>query len=204
MKKKAIIFISGRGSNLMAILNAVKGGYLKNLEISMIIADNVNAPGLTKAKNARINADFVYAGARKSEFSEKGVENYLDLINKIKPDYIFLAGFMRIIPERIIQSVEYVLNIHPSLLPSFKGLNVQKQALDYGVKISGCTVHFVDTNVDNGPIIIQRVVPVFDNDTIETLSKRILKEEHKAYPKAIWLLINDKLKINDRIVKIVE
>lgn len=204
MKKKAIIFISGRGSNSITILNAVKDGYLKNLEINMIISDNSNAPGLKKAKKAGFNAIFVNAGAKKSKFSERGMENYLNLIRKIKPDYIFLAGFMRIIPERIIKSVKYVLNIHPSLLPSFKGLDVQKQALDYGVKISGCTVHFVDTNVDNGPIIIQRVVPVFDNDTVEILSQRILKEEHKAYTEAIWLLINNKLKIRDRIVEILE
>ncbi len=204
MTKRAIILISGRGSNLLAIIKAVKEGYLKDLEIIKVISDNPEAPGIEKAKAEGYDATYVSPGAKKARFDEEGLKRYVGIIRESGANYIFLAGFMRILDEKIINSVDAVLNIHPSLLPSFKGLNAQKQAIEYGVKVSGCTVHFVDAGVDTGPIIIQRTVPVYADDTEESLAERILAEEHKAYPYAIKKLIEDKLEIHGRIVKIKE
>ncbi|RKX68083.1 phosphoribosylglycinamide formyltransferase [candidate division TA06 bacterium] len=199
-----MIFISGRGSNLLAIAKSVEEGYIRNLDIVKVISDNPEAEGLFKIREKGIDSIYVYPGEKISRFDDEGVKRYMEVINKYDADYIFLAGFMRILDKRIIDSVDYVLNIHPSLLPSFKGLHAQRQAIEYGVKVSGCTVHFVDTDVDTGPIILQRTVPVFADDTEETLSERILKEEHKAYPDAIKLLVENRLEINGRIVKIKE
>ena len=172
------------------------------MEIVKVISDNEDAPGIIKARREGIDAIYLSPGKSKSKFDKEGVKRYVENIKIYKADYIFLAGFMRILDNEIINSVEYVLNIHPSLLPSFKGLFAQRQAIEYGVKISGCTVHFVDSGVDTGPIIIQRSVPVYDDDTEKTLESRILSEEHRAYPDAIKLLVENKLEINGRIVKI--
>ncbi|NIA23109.1 MAG: phosphoribosylglycinamide formyltransferase [Proteobacteria bacterium] len=189
---------------MLAIIRAVKKGYIKSLDIVKVVSDNANAPGIFKAREMGIDSVYISPGEMKARFDEKGVKRYTEVIKKYNADYIFLAGFMRILDKRIIDSVDSVLNIHPSLLPSFKGLHAQRQAIEYGVKVSGCTVHFVDAGVDTGSIVIQRTVPVFVDDTEETLADRILTEEHKAYPDAIKLLIENKLQINGRIVKIKE
>ena len=189
---------------MLAIAKSVEEGYIRNLDIVKVISDNPEAEGLFKIREKGIDSIYVSPGEKISRFDDEGVKRYMEVINKYDADYIFLAGFMRILDKRIIDSVDYVLNIHPSLLPSFKGLHAQRQAIEYGVKVSGCTVHFVDTDVDTGPIILQRTVPVFADDTEETLSERILKEEHKAYPDAIKLLVENRLEINGRIVKIKE
>jgi phosphoribosylglycinamide formyltransferase 1 len=192
------ILISGRGSNMKAILSAVKAGKIKNVKPSVVISNNPNAAGLRLASERfKIPIKVVLSNATKgwdydqrivSALSEHGVTPESGLI--------CLAGFMRIIsPEFVRLYKRRIMNIHPSLLPSFAGLHAQKQAIEYGVKIAGCTVHFVDEGVDSGPIILQKAVDVFDWDSEETLSSRILKQEHKLYPRTVKLFVEGKLEV---------
>ncbi len=190
------VLISGNGSNLQSIIDNIEKGTLQAV-IKIVISNNPDAYGIIRAKKHGItvvvlkNSDF----KNKEEFDS-------ELINTLKKhdvELVTLAGFMRIISPRFLQAFPgRVMNIHPALLPSFPGLHGQKQAVDYGVKVSGCTVHFVDEGVDTGPIIIQRAVPVLDDDTEETLAIRILKEEHEIYPQAIQLFADGKLEIRGR------
>jgi phosphoribosylglycinamide formyltransferase 1 len=194
------ILISGNGSNLQSIIDHIEKGSLKAI-IKIVISNNPDAYGLTRAKKHGIpivvlkNGDF----KNKEDFD-------LELINILKNnsvDLVILAGFMRIITSTILNAFpQKIMNIHPALLPSFPGIHGQKQALEYGVKLSGCTVHFVDEGVDTGPIIIQNAVQVFDDDTEETLAARILKEEHRIYPQAIQLFSEGKIEIKGRKVRI--
>jgi phosphoribosylglycinamide formyltransferase-1 len=194
------ILISGNGSNLQSIIDHIEKGSLKAI-IKIVISNNPDAYGLTRAKKHGIpivvlkNGDF----KNKEDFD-------LELINILKNnsvDLVILAGFMRIITSTILNAFpQKIMNIHPALLPSFPGIHGQKQALEYGVKLSGCTVHFVDEGVDTGPIIIQSAVQVFDDDTEETLAARILKEEHWIYPRAIQLFSEGKIEIKGRKVRI--
>jgi len=194
------VLISGNGSNLQSIIDHIEKGSLKAI-IKIVISNNPEAYGLTRAKKHRIpvvvlkNGDF----KNKEEFD-------LELINILKKnsvDLVILAGFMRIITSTILNAFpQKIMNIHPALLPSFPGIHGQKQALEYGVKLSGCTVHFVDEGVDTGPIIIQSAVQVFDDDTEEILAARILKEEHRIYPQAIQLFAEGKIEIKGRKVSI--
>jgi phosphoribosylglycinamide formyltransferase-1 len=194
------ILISGNGSNLQSIIDHIEKGSLKAI-IKIVISNNPDAYGLTRAKKHGIpivvlkNGDF----KNKEDFD-------LELINILKNnsvDLVILAGFMRIITSTILNAFpQKIMNIHPALLPSFPGIHGQKQALEYGVKLSGCTVHFVDEGVDTGPIIIQSAVQVFDDDTEETLAARILKEEHRIYPQAIQLFAEGKIEIKGRKVRI--
>ena len=194
------VLISGNGSNLQSIIDHIEKGSLKAI-IKIVISNNPDAYGITRAKKHGIpvvvlkNGDFKNKEAFDLELIRILKNNYVDLV--------ILAGFMRIITPALLNAFpQKIMNIHPALLPSFPGIHGQKQALDYGVKLSGCTVHFVDEGVDTGPIIIQSAVQVFDDDTEETLAERILKEEHKIYPQAIQLFSEGKIEIKGRKVRI--
>jgi phosphoribosylglycinamide formyltransferase-1 len=194
------VLISGSGSNLQSIIDNIEKGSLKAV-IKIVISNKPDAFGITRAKKHGIPVAVV-----KNENFKNKEEYNLELVKILKDngvDLVILAGFMRIMTPPFLKAFSgKIMNIHPALLPSFPGLHGQKQALEYGVKFSGCTVHFVDEGVDTGPIIIQSVVPVHDDDTEETLSARILKEEHKIYPQAIQLFANGRLEIKGRKVRI--
>ncbi len=195
------VLISGRGSNLQSIIDNVESGYIPNARVSVVISDKRDAYGLERAMNHGINALFIDPAAYESK---KHFENaLLESLAKFSTDVLLLAGFMRILGSNVIKAYNNrVMNIHPALLPSFKGLNAQKQALDYGVKISGCTVHFVDEGMDSGPIILQKSVPVLDSDTEESLSERILAQEHIIFPEAVKLFAEGRLYVKGRRVHI--
>ena len=195
------ILISGRGSNMENILKSIKKNKIP-VNPAVVISNKSDAKGLAIAKKLGVKSEIVESNGLKGgswEYDSKLVtvlEKY-----KVTPQngLICLAGFMRILsPEFIRHYKGRILNIHPAILPSFPGLHSQRQALDHGVKYAGCTVHFVDEGVDTGPIILQSIVKVKDNDTEETLSKRILKQEHKIYPKAVKMFAKGKIKISGR------
>ncbi len=177
------ILISGRGSNLMALHQHIQTGGLK-AQICIVISNNADAPGLAWAQKQGLNAMAVL----RPDFSSKAEYEHklLELLKQNHVELVVLAGYMAILGKPFIQAFRNrIINIHPSLLPAFRGLHPQRQALAAGVKVSGLTVHFVDEGVDTGPIILQQIVPVLDGDTEETLSERILKEEHTCYAQAI-------------------
>ena len=187
------VLVSGRGSNLQAILDAVDERRL-NARVRVVISDRKDAYALERAARHQVETSFVDPSAADSR------EDYdRALVSKLREeavDLVVLAGFMRILSPLFIESFKNrVMNIHPALLPSFPGLHVQKKALEHGVKFSGCTVHFVDAGIDTGPVIIQAVVPVLDDDTEESLSERILRQEHRVYPRAIQLYAEGRLKV---------
>ena len=194
------ILISGNGSNLQSIIDYIEKGSLK-ATIKIVISNNPDAYGITRAKKHGIPVVVL----KKGDFKNKE-EFDLELINILKNnsvDLVILAGFMRVLTPTFLKAfTQKIMNIHPALLPSFPGIHGQKQALEYGVKLSGCTVHFVDEGVDTGPIIIQSAVQVFDDDTEETLAARILKEEHRIYPQAIQFYTEGKIEIKGRKVRI--
>jgi len=195
------ILISGRGSNMEAILKAIKKQKIP-ITPSIVISNNPDAKGLEIARKLGVNTKVIpskgFSGTR-WEYDQLIIQCLEEHKVTPKNGLVCLAGFMRIIsPEFSAKYKNKILNIHPAILPAFPGLHAQKQALDYGVKYSGCTVHFVDSGVDTGPIILQEIVPVKDGDTEETLSKRILAKEHKAYAKAVRLIAEGKIKINGR------
>ena len=194
------VLISGRGTNLQSIIDHIEAGKIP-AQIQVVISDKKEAYGLERARRHGIEAIFIDPkGYSSKEEFEKAIGDELD---KREVELVCLAGFMRILsPYFVSRFRNRIINIHPALLPSFPGLRGQKQALDYGVKIAGCTVHFVTEEVDAGPIIIQAAVPVFDNDDEETLSERILRYEHKIYPMAIKLIAEGRVKIEGRKVKI--
>ena len=198
MSKKIGVVVSGRGSNLQSIIDHIAEGKL-NVEIAVVVSDHKEAFALERAAKAGIPTAVVERkGCKdKAEFEDK-----IDAaLREAGAEVVVLAGFMRILTGHFISRWEHkIINIHPALLPSFKGLDAQGQAVDYGVKVAGCTVHFVDEGTDTGPIILQKVVPVLDDDTEETLAARILVEEHKALPEAIQLWEDGKLTIKGRKV----
>jgi len=177
------ILISGRGSNMVALADSVEEGRIPNAEIAVVVSDQANAAGLVKARKRGIETLVIERRGRTREEHDREIVEALRARNI---DLICLAGYMRILSRGFIDAYRgCILNIHPSLLPSFPGLDAQQQALEHGVKLTGCTVHFVDETLDGGPIISQRVVPVHEEDTAETLSARILIEEHKLYAEAV-------------------
>ena len=181
------ILISGRGSNMVALADSVEEGRIPNAEIAVVVSDQANAAGLVKARKRGIETLVIERRGRRPEEHDREIVEALRARNL---DLICLAGYMRILSRAFIDAYRgRILNIHPSLLPSFPGLDAQKQALEHGVKWTGCTVHFVDETLDGGPIILQRVVPVHEDDTAGTLSARILIEEHKLYPEAVVLVL---------------
>lgn len=198
MSKKIGVVVSGRGSNLQSIIDHIAEGKL-NVEIAVVVSDHKEAFALERAAKAGIPTAVV---ERKGCKDKAEFEDRIDAaLREAGAEVVVLAGFMRILTGHFISRWEHkIINIHPALLPSFKGLDAQGQAVDYGVKVAGCTVHFVDEGTDTGPIILQKVVPVLDDDTEETLAARILKEEHKALPEAIQLWADGKLTIKGRKV----
>jgi phosphoribosylglycinamide formyltransferase 1 len=198
-KVKLGVLVSGRGSNLQAIIDNIEQGFLP-AEIAVVISDQHDAYALERARKHNIPAIHMSATAFKRKRDEYDAFLVTEL-QKNKVELVCLAGFMRIITPTLIKAFpNRILNIHPALLPAFPGLHVQKAALDHGVKFSGCTVHFVDEGMDTGPIIIQAVVPILDDDTEDSLSERILKQEHKIYSRAIHLYAEGKLKIEGKRV----
>ena len=195
--KRLGILLSGRGSNFQAIARAVEAGTL-DAEIAVVISNRPDAPGLEIARSLGLKAvGLTSKGIDRETFDRQLVA----LLNEHEVDLVCLAGYMRLLSGYFVRSFPMrVLNIHPSLLPAFVGLDAQHQALLYGVKYSGCTVHFVDENLDSGPIVQQSVVPVFDGDTAETLSARILAEEHRIYPEAIGRVIKGDYHLDGRRV----
>ena len=177
------ILLSGRGSNFLAIAKAISEQRLPGAEIAVVLSNVEDAPGLAAARELNLPAFVVpSAGRRRAEHDAEMIAR----LHHHKVDLVCLAGYMRIIsPAFIAAFPNRILNVHPSLLPVFPGLDAQKQAFDYGAKVAGCSVHFVDEAVDHGVIILQKTVPVSDHDTAETLSARILEQEHLAYPEAI-------------------
>lgn len=195
------ILCSGRGSNLKAIIEAIKKRQMP-AKIGIVLTDNKNAKALEYAKKAGISASVVERNiyVSKNDFEKSLIKK----LHSHQVDVVILAGFMRILSPNFIREFQgKILNIHPSLLPAFKGAHAQRDALDYGVKFSGCTVHFVDEGMDTGPIILQQIVPVEADDTEETLAQRILQEEHILYPKAIELFLQGRLFIEGRKVHIL-
>jgi phosphoribosylglycinamide formyltransferase-1 len=191
------ILLSGRGSNFDAIADHIDSGKLQ-AEIAVVISNVETAAGLEHARDRGLHTAYIPSRQRaREEFDRDAVE----LLRRHQVSLVVLAGFMRIVSRVFIEAFPYgILNIHPSLLPAFPGTDVQRKALDYGVKFSGCTVHFVDDSLDGGPIVLQAAVPVLDNDTAETLAARILKEEHRIYSDAIGLVLAGRCEIVGRRV----
>jgi phosphoribosylglycinamide formyltransferase-1 len=197
------VLASGRGSNLQALIDSSRAGRL-DAEIAIVISDVADAKALDRARQTGIEARYVDPGVKGARLSVQSENQIIGLLEEFRVDVVALAGFMRILSPGFVRRFKWrIMNIHPSLLPSFPGLRVQKKALDYGVKFSGCTVHFVDEGVDTGPIIVQAAVPVLEGDTEEKLSERILREEHRIYPEAIQLLAEGRLRIEGRVVHIL-
>jgi len=194
------VLASGRGSNFQSIIDEIEKGSLI-AEIRLLIVDNPSAYAIERAKKHSIEC--IYINPKEFDSKHSFFMHIAEELKQRDVELIILAGFMRIVGKPLIEAFpNRIMNIHPSLLPSFPGLHGQKQAIDYGVKISGCTVHFVDEGIDTGPIIIQASVPVSPDDTEETLSERILKMEHKIFPEAIRLYAEGRLKVEGRVVKV--
>jgi phosphoribosylglycinamide formyltransferase 1 len=190
------ILLSGRGSNFLAIAKAIHERRLLGAEIAVVLSNLEDAPGLTAAHELNLPAFAITSAGRKR--AEHDAE-MIARLHQHKVDLVCLAGYMRIISPVFVQAFpNRILNVHPSLLPAFPGLDAQGQALKYGARVAGCTVHFVDEAVDHGVIILQKTVPVHDDDTEETLSARILEQEHRAYPEAISTVLSEEYVIEDR------
>ncbi len=204
-KLRVGVLASGRGSNLQAVLDAIEAGIL-DAQVAVVLCNKKDAQALERARRHGLPDAFLdpkpFAGQADSrEAYDRAV---LDVLRKHDVELVALAGYMRIVTPVLISAYPYrIMNIHPSLLPSFPGLEVQRKALEWGVKISGCTVHFVTEGVDEGPIIIQATVPVLEGDSADTLAARILAEEHRIYPRAIQLYAEGRLLVDGRRVRIV-
>src|SRR6516165_8820108 len=198
MAKRIGVLLSGRGSNFEPLAESVSAGRIRNAEIAVVISNKPDAAGLEKARARGIPARAIASKGLEREVYDRQVAAVLQ---EYRVDLVCLAGYMRLLsPYFIAAFPQKILNIHPSLLPSFPGLESQKQALDHGVKFAGCTVHFVDENLDAGPIILQAVVPVLDADDEDALSRRILAEEHRIYSEAVKIVLAGKYRIEGRRV----
>jgi phosphoribosylglycinamide formyltransferase 1 len=198
MKKRIGVLLSGRGSNFEALAEGVSSGRIPNAEIAIVVSNQPDALGLKRAEARGIPTRMIPSKGLQREAYDRQVAAVLQ---EHKVDLICLAGYMRLLsPYFVAAFPQKILNIHPSLLPSFPGLEAQKQALEHGVKFAGCTVHFVDENLDAGPIILQAIVPVLDGDDEHALSERILKEEHRIYSEAARIVLEGKYKIEGRRV----
>ncbi len=195
--KRLAILLSGRGSNFEAIADSIQEGY-SPARIELVLSNVASAAGLEKARRRGLKTVVIASkGVAREDYDRRLVEE----LRRHRVDLVCLAGFMRILSPFFIQSFpNRILNIHPSLLPAFPGLHPQRQALAYGVRFSGCTVHLVDEGVDSGPILLQAVVPVLEGDDEETLSRRILAEEHRLYPKAIGMVVREEIHLEGRRV----
>lgn len=202
---KLAILISGRGSNLRSILRAIKTRTLTGTNAKVVISNNPQARGIAIAKQFNIATEILSPSGLRGWSYDKRLVSLLEKYD-VSPSngLVCLAGYMRVLsPEFVAKYKMRIINVHPSLLPSFPGLRAQKQALEYGVKVSGCTIHFVDEKVDSGSILLQRSVRVLDSDSEETLSKRILAQEHKLYPQAIRLIAERRVTLKGRKVILI-
>src|SRR4051794_17235530 len=197
-KKQLGILLSGRGSNFVAIADSIAAGRIANAEIAVVVSNRADAPGIAIAKERGLDARVIPSKGKTREQHDAEV---IAALREKKVELVCLAGYMRLLsPEFIRAFPNRILNIHPSLLPAFPGLDAQQQAFDYGVKVSGCTVHFVDEHLDHGAIIIQKSVAVLQTDDAHTLAERILEQEHKAYTEAINLVLGGNYEIVGRRV----
>jgi len=198
MKKRIGVLLSGRGSNFEALADSVAAGRIPNAEIAIVISNRENAPGIEKARARGIPAQAIPSRGLEREPYDKLVIAGLE---EKKVDLVCLAGYMRLLSPAFVAAYRgRILNIHPSLLPAFPGLESQRQAIEHGAKFLGCTVHFVDENLDAGPIILQAAVPIRDDDTPETLSARVLKEEHRIYTEAVRIVLEGRYRMEGRRV----
>lgn len=195
------ILISGRGSNMTAIVDAVQSGEIPNSEVCVVISDKTSAEGLEKAKARGIDTVVI---TRKGRLREEHDAEIIAELKRRGAELVCLAGYMRLLSCDFVRAFpDKIVNIHPSLLPAFPGLDAQRQAIEYGVKISGCTVHFVDDELDHGAIILQKAVNVADDDTAESLSAKILEHEHALYVQAVKLIVEGKIKVMGRKVSLL-
>lgn len=198
MTKRIGVLLSGRGSNFEALADSISAGRIPNAEIAVVLSNREGAPGIDRARARGLATRVIPSKGLEREPYDRLV---VAALREANVELICLAGYMRLLSPFFVSAFpQRILNIHPSLLPSFPGLESQKQALDYGVKFAGCTVHFVDENLDAGPIVLQAVVPVEDSDTEDTLSARILKEEHRIYSEAVKIVLAGKFRIAGRRV----
>jgi phosphoribosylglycinamide formyltransferase-1 len=198
MEKRIGVLLSGRGSNFEALADGVSSGRIPNAQIAIVVANREGTQGIERAKARGIASLVIPSRGLEREGYDRQV---VAALREVKVDLVCLAGYMRLLSPYFVECFpQRILNIHPSLLPSFPGLESQRQALEYGVKFAGCTVHFVDENLDAGPIVLQAVVPVADDDTPETLSEKILREEHRLYPAAVKIVLEGHFKIAGRRV----
>ena len=198
MKKRIGVLLSGRGSNFEALADSISAGRIPNAEIALVLSNREGAPGIGRAEARGLATRVIPSKGLERETYDRQV---VAALRQANVDLVCLAGYMRLLSSYFVAAFpERILNIHPSLLPSFPGLESQKQALDYGVKFAGCTVHFVNENLDAGPIVLQAVVPVEDHDSEDTLGARILREEHRIYSEAVKIVLEGKYKIEGRRV----
>jgi phosphoribosylglycinamide formyltransferase 1 len=198
MGKRIGVLLSGRGSNFEALADSVSAGRLPGAEIAVVVSNREGAPGIERAQERKIPSQVIPSKGLEREAYDRQV---VSVLHEFQVDLVCLAGYMRLLSPFFVASFpNRILNIHPSLLPSFPGLESQRQALEYGVKFAGCTVHFVDENLDAGPIVLQATVPVRDDDTEGTLSSRILAEEHRIYTEAVRIVLEGKYRIEGRRV----
>ncbi len=190
------ILLSGRGSNFIAIADSIDAGRIPNARIAVVISNKVDAPGIETAKKRGLAALVIPSKGRSREEHDREV---VAALKEHKVEWVCLAGYMRLLSPWFVQQFpQRILNIHPSLLPAFPGLEAQKQAFDYGVRVSGCTVHLVDEQLDHGAIILQKTVPVLESDDDHALAARILEQEHAAYSEAINIVLNRRIEITGR------
>src|ERR1700704_4829920 len=198
MKKRIGVLLSGRGSNFEALAESVAAGRISNAEIAIVISNREDAPGIQHAESRGIQTRVIPSKGLEREAYDRQV---VAVLQEHQVDLICLAGYMRLLSPYFVASFpNRILNIYPSLLPSFPGLESQRQALEYGVKFAGCTVHFVDENLDGGPIVLQAAIPVLDGDTEASLSERILAEEHRIYTEAVKIVLEGQYKVVGRRV----
>jgi phosphoribosylglycinamide formyltransferase-1 len=198
MTKRIGVLLSGRGSNFEALADSISAGRIPNAEIAVVVSNREGAPGIDRARARGLATRAIPSKGLEREPYDRLV---VAALREADVELVCLAGYMRLLsPFFVAAFPQRILNIHPSLLPAFPGLESQKQALEYGVKFAGCTVHFVDENLDAGPIVLQAVVPVEDSDTEDSLSARILKEEHRIYSEAVKIVLGGKFKIAGRRV----
>jgi len=198
MKKRIGVLLSGRGSNFEALADSVANGRIPNAEISVVISHRENAPGIERGRSRGIDACVIPSKGLDREVYDRQV---VSLLQEKKVDLVCLAGYMRLLSSYFVRAFpERILNIHPSLLPAFPGLEAQRQALEHGAKFAGCTVHFVDENLDAGPIVLQAAIAVHDSDTVDSLSARILAEEHRIYSEAVRIVLEGRYRIEGRRV----
>ncbi len=200
MKKRIGVLLSGRGSNFEALAESVAAGRIPNAEIALVLSNREAAPGLQRAIERKIPAKVIPSKGLEREAYDKLV---VAALKEAGVELVCLAGYMRLISPHFVSSFpNRIINVHPSLLPAFPGLESQRQAIEHGAKFSGCTVHFVDENLDAGPIILQACVPIEDDDTPDTLGERILKQEHRIYTEAVKIVLEQRYRIEGRRVRV--